>query len=65
MVKVIKGCLIKTEPSIKEIIMRVAEHAVINEVNNETLFIKSEFVAEIKQKVDKIIQNTARHTEHE
>lgn len=63
MVKVVKGCLIKTEPSIKEIIMRVAEHAVIMEINENTLFVKGEYIDEIKQQVDKIIAHSTRHSE--
>lgn len=63
MVKAVQGTLIQTEPSIKEIITRVAEYAVIEDINETTIFIKTEYFEDIKQQVDKIIANATKQNE--
>lgn len=63
MVKAVQGTLIQTEPSIKEIITRVAEYAVIEDINETTIFIKTEYFKDIKQQVDKIIANATKQNE--
>lgn len=63
MVKLVKGCLLKTEPNIKEIIMLVAEHAIIEVLNETTIFIKEEFYDEIKTQVEKILSNASKQIE--
>lgn len=60
MVKAIKGIFVKTEPSIKEIIMKVADPSdIIEDINDYSLFLNPSSLEEIKLKVEKIL-NLAR-----
>ncbi|KAM0688651.1 TFIIH complex subunit tfb5 [Conglomerata obtusa] len=63
MVKAVKGSLIKTEPSLKEIIMRGREDIVIEDIDDKTLFVKTENVNEMKQYIEKIIANATKQLE--
>ena len=57
MVKANKGSFIETEPSIKEVIMLLGEKEkfIIEEIDDNRLFIKEEATASIKDQVAKIM----------
>jgi Transcription factor TFIIH complex subunit Tfb5 len=57
MVKITKGALIDTEPSIKEVISRLGESEkfVIEDINDNCIFIKREAAINIKDRVSKIM----------
>lgn len=57
MVKAIKGCLIETEPSIKEVILRFGENEnfVIEEIDDMHLFVLQDSIKKIKENVAKIM----------
>lgn len=61
----VRGCLLKTEPNIKEVIITVAEHAVIEVLNESTLFIKEEYYDEIKLQIEKILSSATKQIEKE
>ncbi|EJW03761.1 hypothetical protein EDEG_01956 [Edhazardia aedis USNM 41457] len=65
MVKLSRGSLLKTEPNIKELILRICEHAVIEDINDSTLFVKTEYIEDIKVQVYKIIANATKQLENE
>lgn len=57
MVKATKGCLIETEPSIKEVISMLgeAENFVIEDISDTAIFIKQEAATNIKERVSKVM----------
>ncbi|ELA41981.1 uncharacterized protein VICG_00998 [Vittaforma corneae ATCC 50505] len=57
MVKAVKGSLIETEPSIKEVILKLGENEkfVIEEIDDCRIFITQEAAAGIKERVSKIM----------
>lgn len=57
MVKAVKGCLVETEPSIKEIVLKLGENEnfVIEEIDDNRIFIKQEAAVNIKDRVAKIM----------
>ncbi len=57
MVKAIKGTLIETEPSIKEVIMTIGERKnfIIENINDTMIFINSSAVSGLKEQVNKIM----------
>ncbi|KAI5148915.1 TFIIH basal transcription factor complex TTD-A subunit [Enteropsectra breve] len=59
MVKVAKGTLVQTEPSIKEVISRIGDHdgSVLADINDETIFITREASLSIRESVNKIMGN--------
>lgn len=63
MVKMIRGTLIKTEPSLKEIIMSGRNDAVIEDVNDTAIFVKTENVTDIKIYVEKILAGATKQAE--
>lgn len=65
MVKAIKGCLIRTEPSIKEIIMKIGENEnfIIEDINDRMLFVNPRCKESLKDKVDKVISSMVKRNE--
>lgn len=64
MVKAIKGTLIETDPSVKEIILSTSEeNVVIEDINDRMLFIDTAYKEEIIEKVEKIVQNFIKKNE--
>lgn len=63
MVKAIKGCFIDTEPSIKEIIVKLGENEkfIIEEIDDNRLFIKQEAAVGIKERVSRIMSLEKEH----
>lgn len=57
MAKAAKGCLIETEPSIKEVILKLGENEnfIIEEIDDNTLFITQDAAKNIKDRVAKIM----------
>lgn len=57
MVKASKGTFIETEPSIKEVIMKLGENEqfVIDEIDDNRLFITQEAAVNIKERISKIM----------
>jgi hypothetical protein len=57
MVKATKGCFIETEPSIKEVMMKIGENEkfIIEEIDDNRLFITQEAAANIKERIGKIM----------
>lgn len=57
MVKAIRGCLIETEPSIKEVICNIGgnENFLIEEIDDTHVFITEEASLKIKQRISKIM----------
>lgn len=57
MVKAVKGSLVETEPSIKEVILKLGENGnfVIEEIDDCRIFITQEAAAGIKERVSKIM----------
>lgn len=57
MVKASRGSFIETEPSIKEVILMLGEREqfIIEEIDDNRLFIKQETAANIKERVAKIM----------
>jgi hypothetical protein len=57
MVKAVKGCLVETEPSIKEIILKLSENEdfLIEEIDDCRIFIKQEAAVKIKERISKIM----------
>lgn len=57
MVKASKGSFIETEPSIKEVIIKLGENEkfIIEEIDDNRLFITQEAAANIKERVSKIM----------
>ncbi|TBU12681.1 putative subunit Tfb5 of transcription factor TFIIH complex [Hamiltosporidium tvaerminnensis] len=52
MVKAVRGCLIKTEPSVKEVILKISEteHYVIEDINETTLFVNYDCLDTLKSR---------------
>ncbi|KCZ76179.1 hypothetical protein H311_01692 [Anncaliia algerae PRA109] len=65
MVKAIKGCLIETDPSVKEIILMLTteENVIIEDINDRMLFIDSNYKDNIVNRVDKVVQSFIKKTE--
>lgn len=59
MVKITKGCLIKTEPSIKEVIVKIGEleNFIIEDINDNLLFITENGSKGLKEKVESIMSS--------
>ena len=57
MVKATRGTLIETDPSVKEVILRLgtAEKFVIEDINDSVIFITKESAINIKERVNKIM----------
>lgn len=57
MVKASKGSFIETEPSIKEVIMKIGEKErfIIEEIDDNRLFITQEAAVNIKERISKIM----------
>jgi len=57
MVRSIKGTLIQTEPSIKEVILKLgeSENFIIEDINDNAVFITQEAAVNIKERVHKIM----------
>lgn len=57
MVKAVKGCFIETEPSIKEVILKLGENEnfIIEEIDDNRLFIKQEGAVGLKERISKIM----------
>lgn len=62
MVRSVKGILVVTEPSIKEVITRLdrKERFIIEEVDDTTLFIKEEAAAHLKERIAELMGETAQ-----
>lgn len=62
MVRSVKGILVVTEPSIKEVIARLdrKERFIIEEVDDTTLFIKEEAAAHLKERIAELMGETAQ-----
>jgi len=60
MVKGVKGCLVETEPSIKEVILKLGENEkfVIEEIDDSRIFITQAAAVGIKERVAKIMSLT-------
>lgn len=65
MVKAVRGCLVKTEPSIREIILKISEseNFIIEDINDETLFIDPSFKERLKENVDKVLASMVKKSE--
>ncbi|RVD92923.1 TFIIH basal transcription factor complex TTD-A subunit [Tubulinosema ratisbonensis] len=65
MVKAVKGTLIETDPSVKEIIQMFTaeENVVIEDINDRMLFIDTAYKEAITEKVEKILQNYIKKNE--
>lgn len=65
MVRATKGTYIKTEMSIKEIIMLINEtdNMVIEEINDDAVFIQPGRVDELKTRVENILSNVYKRIE--
>lgn len=65
MVKAIRGCLVKTEPSIKEIIMKIGENEnfIIEDINDRMLFVDPRCKEGLKDKVDKVLHSMVKRSE--
>lgn len=65
MVKAVRGCLVKTEPSIREIILKIGEdeNFVIEDINDEMLFVDSSCRDTLKEKVDRILSSMTKRAE--
>lgn len=57
MVKASKGSFIETEPSIKEVIIKIGENEkfIIEEIDDYRLFITQEAASKIKERISKIM----------
>lgn len=57
MVTITKGCLIKTEPSIKEIIVNIAENEnfLIENINDSLVFITENGSVGLKTRIENIL----------
>lgn len=57
MVKAIRGTLVKSEPSIKEVILKLGESEkfIIEDINDTAVFITKDASKDIKEKVHKIM----------
>jgi len=57
MVKATKGCLIETEPSIKEVILKLGENEkfVIEEIDDNFIFINQSAANKIKERIESIM----------
>ncbi|KKO74106.1 transcription factor tfiih complex subunit tfb5 [Vairimorpha ceranae] len=57
MVTISKGCLVKTEPSIKEVICTIGENEnfVIENINDTLVFITEEGAKDLKSRVEAIL----------
>lgn len=57
MVKAVKGCFIETEPSIKEVILKLGENEnfIIEEIDDNRVFIKQEGSVGLKERISKIM----------
>lgn len=57
MVKAIKGKLIETEPSIKEVILLLGENEnfIIEDINDTAVFVKDTTAPGLKRRVDNIM----------
>ncbi|KAK1348290.1 hypothetical protein LUQ84_002296 [Hamiltosporidium tvaerminnensis] len=66
MVKAVRGCLIKTEPSVKEVILKISEteHYVIEDINETTLFVNYDCLDTLKSRVEKVLSSTTRTVEN-
>lgn len=62
MVKATKGFFLRTEPSVKEVILKLGESEkfIIEDINDTCVFITPEAAADIKQRVEAIM-DSARH----
>lgn len=62
MVRATRGTYIKTEPSIREIIKHLHEsdNFIIEELNDNALFIQPFKIDDIRKKVDTILNNTIK-----
>lgn len=57
MVSITKGCLVKTEPSIKEVIVNIGENEnfIIENINDTLVFITEEGAVGLKSRVEGIL----------
>lgn len=57
MVKATRGCLIETEPSIKEVVLKLGENEnfIIEEIDDNTVFITQNAARNIKERVNRIM----------
>lgn len=62
MVKATKGYFLRTEPSVKEVILKLgeSENFVIEDINDTCVFITPEGAPDIKERVEAIM-NSARY----
>lgn len=60
MVRAIKGTLIETEPSIKEVILNLGENEnfVIEDINDNAVFVTQAAAVGLKERVQKIMSHT-------
>ncbi|KAM0679162.1 TFIIH complex subunit tfb5 [Binucleata daphniae] len=63
MVKMIRGTLIRTEPSLKEIILSGRNDTVIEDVSDTLIFVKSETVNETKGYVERMLAGATKQFE--
>ncbi|CCI73982.1 ECU09_1615 [Encephalitozoon cuniculi GB-M1] len=59
MVKATKGYFLRTEPSVKEVILKLGEteNFVIEDINDTCVFITPEAASDIKDRVELIMSN--------
>ncbi|AHL30153.1 subunit Tfb5 of transcription factor TFIIH complex [Encephalitozoon intestinalis ATCC 50506] len=59
MVKATKGYFLRTEPSVKEVILKLGEteNFIIEDINDTCIFITPEAASDIKERVELIMNN--------
>ncbi|KAG5860417.1 RNA polymerase II transcription factor B subunit 5 [Encephalitozoon hellem] len=59
MVKATKGYFLRTEPSVKEVILKLGEteNFIIEDINDMCVFITPEAASDIKERVELIMNN--------